>query len=72
MRFGFDDFCSYERLKPFGAIFDTFKLESDHGQRVGDLGQRCGGFKMLFEPAQREFHRTSPPTMPGTSKDRKP
>ena len=51
-----DDVADDKVLQPLALVLDTFDLETDHVQRVGDLVGRRVGFKVLLEPVKSELH----------------
>ena len=73
---GGHDMSDTERRHRRRAIFNAFDFQPDHRQFFDDFFERPVGFKMVFEPGEREFHRTSPPVRPaetfGTSSGAKP
>jgi len=59
MLFRFDHLGDRKRFQR-RPVVDLLDFEPDHGQGVEDLFQCRFGFKMLFEPGKREFHRKGP------------
>ncbi len=53
-------------------VLDAFDLEPQHGEAARDLVDRGVRFEMIFQPAQRELHGSSPRSRLGTSSGRKP
>ena len=72
MRTGFDDMGHREAGQGGSAIDDTFDLEAEIGECLGDLIE-CGiGLEMLEEPGKCELHRESPLWVEGMSSGAKP
>src|SRR5262249_21444047 len=60
MFFDRDHRCNDKGLEETCLVLDVLDFKPDHGELVDDLGQRCVGFEMLFEPGQGEFHCAPP------------
>ena len=56
MLFGGNHMRGNEPLERGAGIGHLLDLEPDHRQFLDDLIARSGGFQMLLEPGQREFH----------------